>query len=224
MIHTIGGLRVTNKKGKDIPAPPFADSVSGIKDSIFDGEAIGDNYHVFDLLELEGEDLRPLGYGERYKRMQKISKRLGNAARLVTLFTGYAAKKAVYDLMKAENKEGVVFKRLDTPYKPGRPSSGGDFLKCKFVSEASVRVREGRLGKRSVGLEILDGDKWIDVGNVTIPQNREIPKVGQVVEIRYLYVQGKGGHLYQPIFKEVRDDIDASECTVKQLKYKNEED
>ena len=34
----------------------------------------------------------------------------------------------------------------------------------------------------------------------------------------------KGGSLYQPTFKEVRDDIDENECTMKQLKYKAEED
>ena len=224
MIQT-NPIMATNKKGKEIPAPEFASAFGGFMGSrsIFDGEAIGNVYHVFDALELEGKDLRSLGYGERWNRLDKVSHRFPEV-RLVRLVTGYEAKKAMYDYMKAEKKEGVVFKKLDAPFKPGRPSSGGDMLKFKFVAEASVRVREGRTGKRSVGLEILDGDRWVDVGNVTIPPNKEIPKVGQIIEIRYLYVQGRGGHLYQPFFKEVRTDIDASECTVKQLKYKCEED
>ena len=240
MLHVAEGVQATNKKGTTCGIPTsYALSVKSIERSCFDGEGIGDMFHVFDLLELEGEDLRGLGYGERFKRLSqrmnlaggvdvaKLENRLGdgnNAVRVVPLAIGYKAKKALYDRMVAEKKEGVVFKRLDAPFKAGRPSSGGDMLKFKFYAEASVRVRAGRAGKRSVGLEILDGDVWMDVGNVTIPPNKEIPNVGDVVEIKYLYVQGVGGHLYQPIYKEVRDDIDEKECTVKQLKYKAEED
>jgi hypothetical protein len=228
ILNTHSGVQATNKKGGRCGFPlSFSNSTSSIPDSLFDGEGIGDKFHVFDLLELEGEDLRGLGYGERFKRLSKLENRLGdgnNAVRVVPLAIGYKAKKALYDRMVAEKKEGVVFKRLDAPFKAGRPSSGGDMLKFKFYAEASVRVRAGRAGKRSVGLEILDGDVWMDVGNVTIPPNKEIPNVGDVVEIKYLYVQGVGGHLYQPIYKEVRDDIDEKECTVKQLKYKAEED
>jgi bifunctional non-homologous end joining protein LigD len=39
----------------------------------------------------------------------------------------------------------------------------------------------------------------------------------------YLYVQGKDGHLYQPVYLGVRDDIDEGECVISQLKYKSEE-
>jgi hypothetical protein len=43
-----------------------------------------------------------------------------------------------------------------------------------------------------------------------------------VVEIRYLYVTGPGGSLYQPVFLGVRDDVDITECTEahQHLKYK----
>ena len=60
------------------------------------------------------------------------------------------------------------------------------------------------------------------VGNVTIPPNHDIPDIGQVVEIRYLYVTGIGGSLYQPIYLGVRDDVPAEECTVERqvIKYK----
>jgi bifunctional non-homologous end joining protein LigD len=229
MLHAADGVvRATNKKGSVCGIPnSYVVAVKDVELSLFDGEGIGDMFHAFDLLELEGEDLRGLGYEERYNRLRSLENRLGdgnNAVRIVPLATGYKAKKALYDRMVAEKKEGVVFKRLDAPFKAGRPSSGGAMLKFKFYAEASVRVRTGRVGKRSVGLEILNGDSvWEDVGNVTIPPNKEIPNVGDVVEIKYLYVQGVGGHLYQPIYKEVRDDIDERECTVKQLKYKSEE-
>ena len=37
-----------------------------------------------------------------------------------------------------------------------------------------------------------------------------------------LYVDGPNGNLYQPFYKEPRDDVDANECTVSQIKYKPE--
>lgn len=57
------------------------------------------------------------------------------------------------------------------------------------------------------------------VGNVSIPANREVPAVGTVVEVRYLYA-AQGGSLYQPVYLGVRSDIEAPECVVAQLKFK----
>ena len=48
------------------------------------------------------------------------------------------------------------------------------------------------------------------------------PPLGSIAEIKYLYAY-RGGCLYQPAFKELRDDVDVSECTTSQLKYKSEE-
>ena len=60
------------------------------------------------------------------------------------------------------------------------------------------------------------------VGNVTIPPNFNLPSVGRVVEIRYLYVAGENGSLYQPVYLGERDEIDADDCTLERqhLKYK----
>jgi hypothetical protein len=66
----------------------------------------------------------------------------------------------------------------------------------------------------------------VPVGNVTIPANQPVPKVGQVLEVRYLYAY-KGGSLFQPTSLGVRDDVDPPECVIGQLKYKagdNDED
>jgi bifunctional non-homologous end joining protein LigD len=96
-------------------------------------------------------------------------------------------------------------------------------LKHKFYSTLSARVCKGREGKRSIGLELLDGGQWVNVGNCTIGGNKEIPSVSSIVEIRYLYMY-KGGSLYQPTYLGIRDDVDAEECLMTQCKYKAEED
>jgi len=64
------------------------------------------------------------------------------------------------------------------------------------------------------------GDK--PMGNVTIPPNHEVPDPGQVVEVRYLYVNGENGSLYQPTYLGVRKDVEPQECTLEfqNIKYK----
>jgi bifunctional non-homologous end joining protein LigD len=218
LISVAGGMKVFNKKGKEIGYPKeWADAVS--IPVVLDGEAIGDTFHVFDLLQVDGHDLRLSGYKTRYDRLSGL--RFGEFIKKVPLAVGYIAKKGMYDQLKRDGKEGVVFKRLSAVHRPGKAHS--DMVKFKFYSEASVRVCKGREGKQSVGMEVLDGDKWVFVGNVTTIGKGDI-KAGNILEIRYLYVQGKGGHLYQPTVKEIRDDVDESECVIGQLKYKAEED
>jgi bifunctional non-homologous end joining protein LigD len=212
-------LSVYNKKGKPIGYPAgYRDALS--VPCVIDGEAIGDTFYVFDLLEIAGEDLRGLGYGDRHARLSLMS--FGDAIDTVPLAIGYAAKKKMYDALVLGKKEGVVFKKLSAAYVPGRPSSLGDMLKYKFVSTCSVRITKGREGKRSIGMEILNGDKWEFVGHCTIPPNKDMPLSG-VAEIRYLYAY-KGGSLYQPFYIGLRDDVDEPECVISQLKYKAEEE
>lgn len=113
------------------------------------------------------------------------------------------------------------FKRLDAPYTAGRPASGGDQLKLKFTATASCIVAGTNGTKRFVKLELIDGDKRVGVGNVTIPPSQPIPSAGEVVEVRYLYCH-LGGALFQPVFLGRRDDLAAAECRVGQLKFKAE--
>ena len=93
-------------------------------------------------------------------------------------------------------------------------------LKLKFVATLSAVV--ARINdKRSVSVGLLDGDKWVYVGDCAIPPNKEIPNAGDVVEIRYLYATA-GRRIYQPVYLGVRDDILPNECTVSQMKFKQE--
>jgi bifunctional non-homologous end joining protein LigD len=62
----------------------------------------------------------------------------------------------------------------------------------------------------------------VAAGNVTIPPNHSVPKVGSVVEVRYLYAFKESGVIYQPIYLGQRSDIEPSACQVSQLKWKAE--
>ena len=57
----------------------------------------------------------------------------------------------------------------------------------------------------------------IDVGNVTILSNCEIPALGDVVEVAYSYAD-EDGCLYQPVYLGKRPDIVRTACATSQLK------
>ena len=184
-----------------------------------DGEAVGDVLYAFDLLTYQ-EDLRGLSYAERYARLVSLGPK--GAIQVVPMVVTTMDKRKLMAKVRADRGEGVVFKRLAAPYKAGRPNSGGDQLKYKFYATGSFIVAKVN-DKRSVALEIVVGKKRVPIGNVTITPNKEVPPVGSVVEVRYLYCF-KGGSLYQPTYLVQRDDISAAECGEAQLKYKSEEE
>jgi bifunctional non-homologous end joining protein LigD len=144
-----------------------------------------------------------------------------NIGRVPTAYTTYA-KQDLYDKIKAERGEGVVFKKGDSKYVPGRPNSGGNQLKYKFVSSTTLRVVAINAGKRSVQVEASVPDGFQSVGNVTIPTNFSVPTVGSLVEIRYLYFFREGS-LFQPVYLGPRTDVDCADA-VDSLKVKQEID
>ena len=220
MVRAGQEIVASNRKGLQvgIPAPVVAAFKENKCVGEFDGEMVGDIYHVFDLVH------KSLLCLARHAELCATMMIPFPAVRVVPLFTSKTAKRALYARLKKEGKEGIVFKRLAAPYKPGRPASGGDMLKFKFCSTCTCIVSHwGREGKRSVALEMSKNGERIRVGNVTVPANQEVPKAGQLVEVRYLYCF-EGGSLFQPVLLGVRDDLTVLDCGIKQLKYKAEEE
>lgn len=211
-----------NRKGLTIVMPDhlletLAKNVDGIAD--LDGEMEGDKYTVFDILALNGNNLRELPYSERLSVLKKHVKPSGALQIIETAFTANE-KRALYKKLKDTNQEGIVFKLLSAPYTHGRPNSGGAQLKYKFCASATVHVVAQNEGKRSVVMGVYDANgKCVEVGSVTIPVNYDIPEQGQIIEVRYLYAYPQGS-LYQPIYAGLRADMDVSDCNQSQLKYK----
>jgi bifunctional non-homologous end joining protein LigD len=205
-----------------LPASLVADAARCPLDFIVDGEAIGDDLHVFDALHIGDDEIGGLRYGERYLRLLNLlaSFQHRHLQLVETVFVA-VHKMEAFRRLKVAGAEGVVFKHTDAPYIAGRPASGGPQLKYKFVETASFIV--GKVNaKRSVALLLFTGDKITPAGNVTIPPNHDMPPTGQVVECRYLYAFRESGCIYQPVYLGAREDIRAEECTTAQLKYKAE--
>ena len=215
-----GKVYALNRKGKSVSVPTNIavaavelerDFIISGNDFLIDGELVGEVLHAFDVLEFDGKCCRELPVEKRHALLSDFSHK--NIC--VAPFAVGKDKQKLYEALKKEGGEGVVFKRLGAKYNVGRPASGGNYLKFKFYSTASCVVSKVNQ-KRSVSLKMGCGT---EVGNVTIPANHNVPKAGEVVEVRYLYAY-KGGSLYQPTYLGVRDDVDPDH--VDSLKFKNE--
>ncbi len=221
LIHKSEEIIAINRKGLSVGAPKsMMDAVATIDPTfLIDGEAIGDTLYVFDLLALNGTDIKNKTYIERYELLKTLG--LSGALQLVPLAETKAKKEKLLQSLKEAGAEGIVFKKNTSAYQAGRPNSGGDQRKYKFYETASVLVSKVN-DKRSVGMSVIDEEgKTVFVGNVTISPNKDVPKEGDIIEVRYLYAY-KGGSIYQPTFLMVRTDIDPQDCILSKLKLKKE--
>lgn len=211
-----------NKKGNTAGLSlPLFDVVRSIEmDVIIDGESICEQLVAFDLLELDGVDIRSWPYRERLAALMNLLFSLQQSAiKLIQTAFTTEQKLALMNGLRTTQREGLVLKQAYAPYSPGRPNSGGNQLKYKFVASLSALVTRQN-PQRSVAISLLGKNGWQSAGNVTIPPNERIPLVGQVIEVRYLYAFPESDTLYQPVYLGKRFDVDMGECTISQLKYK----
>jgi bifunctional non-homologous end joining protein LigD len=222
-----------NRKGLIVPLPQsIADELKSIAAKTgairVDAEIIGEILYVFDLHVYKGERIHSLPWLERM-HLAEYALTGCKQIKSVPVAVTTSEKLALWNKVKAAHGEGVVFKRINSIVKQGRPNTGGDWLKFKFTESASFCVMEVNSGKRSVKVGLLErasrnvtsGKKMIPVGNVTIPPNHVVPDAGDIVEVEYLYAY-KGGSIYQPVYRGKRSDLDISACITGQLKYKPE--
>lgn len=211
--NCVGG----NKKNETVAVDAeIVASFRELNDIEVDAEQIGSMLYVFDILRYNKKDLSTKPYRERLAILNTIT----FGKNVVVAKTAYTKeeKESLLKEMEDTNAEGVVVVELDATYISGRNST---CLKFKFYKTATVKVSSLTKGKRSVQMSVEENGKFIDVGAVTIPVNKEIPEVNDFIEVRYLYAY-KGGSLFQPTFLFSRADADDSDCSINQLAYKQE--
>lgn len=219
---TIDGV---NRKGLVVGLPSTVEqsvrAAVGVADCALDGEAVGEVFWLFDMLSIGVHAYSDKPYINRLEGMQEwLGEGWTDNFKMVPTAVGKSSKRALFKKLKAENAEGIVFTKLDSAYKAGRPTSGGNRLKFKFKATATVRVRSLNQ-QASFQMELLSKGNWTYVGDCTYYPTIYIPKPGQIVEVEYMYVKGEGGCLFQPIIKGEgpRTDVDEDACIVAQLKY-----
>jgi bifunctional non-homologous end joining protein LigD len=221
-----GGLHGLNRKGEIVPLSPEIQKAFEALDATefyVDGEDLGDTVKLWDILSLNGESLRDRPYRERLDILRGLVNSQSLRIRVVATWFGEKAKsEAILKIYEAKG-EGVVFKDLRAPFRPGRAAQ---HFKLKFLKDCTVRVCQKVKGHEhhSVSMELFDtqAKKWVYVGNLSLPSaSTPVPPVGSLVEVRYLQVL-RGGHLQQACFQYVRDDVDESAATLDQLVYKDD--
>lgn len=217
LIRSGGALIGTNRKGLIVAIPDELQTMLNEGHYILDGEAIGDKTVIFDYV------IPGLGFKERYEKLRTEFSFDGKFTQLAPVAWTKKEKQDLLARLRNDNAEGIVFKKVDSEYKAGRPNSGGDQLKFKFCATASCIVTKVNKDKRSIMLAVHDGKGRIAIGNATVYPNQAIPSVNSIVEIKYLYYF-PGGSLFQPVLLGERDDLDEKDCHISKLKIKREEE
>lgn len=193
---------------------------------VVDTEDMGEFVVIFDVLEYDGTSLITWPFKDRADYLWNFrSPVMANSCEFLrTDIPEYSNRlnllEAFVTMCEKHNEEGVVLRDPEAPYTPGRPNSWGPCLKLKFYATATCWVGNIHPTKRSIALMLMDEDgNPRDVGNCTIPPNYEIPNLGDLVEIKYLYAY-KEGSIYQPQYKGVRTDLEQQDAALSQLKYK----
>lgn len=197
-------------------------------------------YFVFDLLALEGFDLRLLPLETRKRLLREILPSAG-----AVRFADHVEERGedLYALIRERNLEGILAKKADSIYRAGRSPSWlkirsghvGDFAVVGFERKGSVLD--------SLHLAVREGEDWRYVGKVgsgfTERQRAELPELLEddqvdacplktsarwtrakkhvwlepraVAEVRYTELT-RSGRLRHPVFLSLRDDKTPEEC------------
>jgi bifunctional non-homologous end joining protein LigD len=117
---------------------------------------------AFDVLHLDGRTVRALPYHRRRELLERTLPDSGRCWRIPASLTG--ALDAVLEVTRAHQLEGIVAKRLDAPYEPGKRS--GAWLKHKHRRKETFAVTgwrpAGHSGRRPDAIFVArvtsDGD------------------------------------------------------------------
>ena len=168
-------------------------------------------YLVFDLLFLDGHALMDQPYTQRRATLEGLALGGPNLA-VPPMFTGSGA-----DVLRASREqglEGVLAKRLDAPYRPGRRST--EWIKVKHVHTQEVVVvgwapgkgrRAGTIGALLLAVADDDGYRFVgrvgtgftdaaldDMAELLHPLERDVPAVSGTLPA----AQVAGAHWVEP--------------------------
>ncbi len=129
------------------------------------GPAYPARYVVFDLLMLDGKDLR----GEPIERRQALLKSRFSGRASMALADGFDDGEALFALMKKRNMEGIVSKRRGSVYSAGKNHS--DWFKTKVVKKmlcavTGVHFSGGQAASLSLG--VYRGGALVPVGRASL--------------------------------------------------------
>jgi bifunctional non-homologous end joining protein LigD len=148
-------------------------------------ETVPITYVVFDLLHLDGHDVTPLPYVERRRLLTELVPDDGCWTVPKHRDSDGAA---LLDAVRAQGLEGVMAKRVDSPYLEGKRSNSWIKVKARLRQEFVVggwqpgeRGRAGHIGSLLVG--VYDADVLRYTGKVgTGFTMRELDRLATILE------------------------------------------
>lgn len=213
----------TNREGLIVPIPKNLEAAVAalpLPSFIIDGEDLGQGrFAAFDLISCPADPRGQRPYSQRFAALQELLNAAPSPCWIAvpTASTPVEAR-ALLAVVQERAGEGLVGKRKDAPYSPGFNSH--DQFKFPFIDRATCFVEKVEGVKRSVHIAVLGADgQVVPLKKVTIPANYDVPAVGAIVDIEYLYAYESGG-LAQPRYKGVRGDRRLAHCVASQLKFK----
>jgi bifunctional non-homologous end joining protein LigD len=129
-------------------------------------------YYAFDLLELNGRDLKKLPLVERRKQLESLLAEAPNAIRYSS--TLECDPETLIAAVKAEGLEGIVAKDRNSTYESGKRS--GKWQKFKLYQEEELMIGgfipDGKEGVESVVLGVLERKqlRYVACLNVHLPR------------------------------------------------------
>ena len=211
------GLQCEISKNIIIEAKRF----SPLAPLVFDSEWIRETnaLYAFDLLEINGLDLRPTRFIDR---IQQLARTLQTAHTSLI----HPARTEVEQAAKIElltrihdlNLEGIVMKELAGPYRLRRDPRQ---FKYKFTHVSSFLVIK-RNNKASVDLGLYnESNQLLNVGSVKI-RNHSFNHIveGNIVDVQYAHAFPSSHKIYHPRMVSIRDDLQPDDCVLSQLRYK----
>jgi bifunctional non-homologous end joining protein LigD len=192
-------------------------------------------YVAFDILELEGRDLRRLPLSERKHLLAGVIEEGQNLQTMPSTDTG----EELWNVVVARGLEGVMAKKKESVYVTGRSRA---WLKIKLEKTVDC-VIVGYVTKTreiaSLALALCDRGALTYIGqvgtgfteslldtlrkelirasnDVSLPKNMHPVAPNKVCEVKYLEYT-KDHRLRAPVFLRMRDDKSATECTIDQV-------
>lgn len=192
-------------------------------------------YVAFDILELEGRDLRRLPLSERRKFLLETVKEGGNLQTMPSTENG----EELWNVVTARGLEGVVAKKKDSIYITGRSRAWlkiklektvdcvivGYATKTREISSLALGLYVGStltyIGQVGTGfseslLDTLSKELVRASNDVALPTNIHPVVPDKVCEVKYLEYT-RDGRLRAPVFLRIRSDKLPRECTIDQV-------
>lgn len=200
-------------RARPLPGPVEAalGPISGL--SWLDGELCDDRYMVFDLRVHEGHNLHPAPFTQRRSLLETLAAANGWDRGPVLLsraaFDHHARTELCMQVLEAGG-EGVVLKRADSPYTPGRTTT---WRKAKYVQ--LLHAVAGMTSNRGRTELFLYDDAGVltKVGTAACYDRAPLP--GTTIVVRYRST--RSGGLQEQVVVNTASDADPSSCRLSQL-------